>query len=55
MNDDISGVTINLPSSAFETFDVTGNKVKVCAGKYGLLYGNSSDDKDLKAIAMTVL
>jgi len=47
-------VTLNLPSSTFETFDSTENKVKVCAGKYELLYGNSSDDKDLKTIAITV-
>jgi beta-glucosidase len=48
-------VTINLPPSTFETFDAADIKVKVSSGKYELLYGDSSDDKDLKAIAMTVL
>ena len=45
---------INLPSSAFETFDSKSSTVKVSSGKYELLVGNSSDDKDLKTIAIQI-
>jgi len=48
-------VVINLPSSAFETFDAASNTVKVCSGKYELLYGDSSDDSSLKTIALQIL
>ena len=47
-------VTINLPPSSFETFDTTDNTVKVCAGKYELLYGDSSDDSNLKPVALQI-
>jgi len=48
-------VTINLPPSSFETFDATGNTVKECAGKYELLYGDSSDDNSLKTIPFQIM
>ena len=48
-------VKINLSPSAFETFDATANKVKVCSGKYELLYGDSSDDINLKTIPFQIL
>jgi len=48
-------VTINLPASTFESFNASENKVKVYPGKYELLYGESSDDKDLKAIKMNII
>jgi len=47
-------VTVTLPPSAFETFDAASNKVRVCPGKYELLYGNSSDDNNLKALALQI-
>ena len=47
-------VTINLPPSALETFDASVNALKVCSGKYELLYGDSSDDKDLKTLAFQI-
>ena len=48
-------VAINLSPSAFETFDAASSMVKVCPGKYELLYGNSSDDSSLKSIALQIL
>ena len=48
-------VTFNLSPSAFETFDAASNKLKVCSGNYELLYGDSSDDNSLKAIALQIL
>ena len=47
-------VVINLPPSAFETFDTAINNVQVCSGKYELLYGNSSDDNSLKTIPLQI-
>ena len=48
-------VVFNLPSSTFETFDAAGDKVKVCSGKYELLYGDSSDDSNLKSVDLQIL
>ena len=45
---------IHLSPSALETFDANGNQVRVCAGKYELLYGDSSDDNDLKTAAFQI-
>ena len=47
-------VTFNLSPSALATFDVNCNNIKVCPGNYELLYGNSSDDNNLKAIAIQI-
>ena len=47
--------TINLLPSALETFDAATETLKVCSGNYELLYGDSSDDSSLKAIAFQIL
>ena len=46
--------TINLPWTAFEFFDRASDKMAVTAGEYELLYGTSSDKKDLKTIDLTI-
>lgn len=50
-----SRAAINLPYSSFEFFDRTSGKMAVTAGKYEVLYGNSSDEKDLKTVKITIL
>ena len=45
---------IKLPFNSFEFFDRTSGKMDVAAGEYEVLYGNSSDTKDLKIIKMVV-
>ena len=45
---------IDLPYSAFEFFDRASRKMAVTSGKYEILYGNSSDGKDLKMIKITI-
>jgi beta-glucosidase len=47
-------VTIELPSKTFECFDTTNNAMSVAAGEYELLYGTSSDKKDLKTINLKI-
>jgi beta-glucosidase len=47
-------VTLELPSKTFECFDPANNTMNVSAGEYELLYGNSSDNKDLKSIKVTI-
>ncbi|MEJ2055450.1 MAG: glycoside hydrolase family 3 C-terminal domain-containing protein [Calditrichaceae bacterium] len=39
---------IELPADSFKFYDRTKGKMAVAAGEYEILYGNSSDDKDLK-------
>ncbi|MFZ2286964.1 MAG: xylan 1,4-beta-xylosidase [Bacteroidales bacterium] len=46
--------TIDLPWSSFEFFDREGVKMAVTPGKYEILYGNSSDDKDLKTAGIMI-
>ena len=46
--------TINLPSSAFEFFDKTKYQVSVTPGVYEVMYGTSSDPKDLKTMKITI-
>jgi beta-glucosidase len=48
-------ITISLPYSAFEFFDRPSGKMAVTVGEYEVLYGNSSDAKDLKTVKVTVL
>jgi beta-glucosidase len=45
---------IHLPYSAFEFYDRAGGKMDVTAGEYEVLYGNSSDVKNLKMRKITV-
>jgi len=41
-------VMIKIPSSAFEFYNRSTGKMEISSGDYEILYGNSSDDKDLK-------
>ena len=43
-------VTIDFPRTAFEWWDALTNIMRVAPGKYEILVGTSSMDKDLKAI-----
>ena len=45
---------INLPYNSFEFFDRSTGKMDVSAGEYEILYGNSSDAKDLKTAKITI-
>jgi beta-glucosidase len=47
-------VTIDLPHSSFEFFDRASGKMAVIPGEYEVLYGNSSDAKDLKLVNITI-
>jgi beta-glucosidase len=46
---------INLPYNSFEFFNRATGKMIVTAGEYEVLYGNSSDAKDLKMQMITIL
>jgi beta-glucosidase len=48
-------VMIELAPDAFEGFDTASNEMKITAGDYDILYGSSSDDKDLKSIAVKII
>jgi beta-glucosidase len=48
-------VTIELPASSFEFYDVSSGTMKVTSGEYEVYYGNSSEDKDLKSLKLTIL
>ena len=45
---------INLPYTSFEFFDRASGKMTVTAGEYEVLYGNSSDAKDLKTARIII-
>ncbi|MBN2031098.1 glycoside hydrolase family 3 C-terminal domain-containing protein, partial [bacterium] len=45
---------INLPFDSFEFYDRKSGKMKVSSGAYEVLYGNSSDDKGLKVVTITI-
>lgn len=47
-------VTIELDKKAFEAYDESIDELSVKSGKYQILYGSSSLDKDLKAIDFEV-
>lgn len=47
-------IIIDLPRSAFEFFDRASGKMTVIPGDYEVLYGNSSDPKDLKTVNVKV-
>ena len=47
-------VTIPLPRERFEGWDENTNTMRVVPGKYELMVGNSSADKDLKKIIITL-
>ena len=47
-------VSIDLPRQSFEGWDEQTNTMRVIAGKYELMVGNSSADKDLKKILVNI-
>ncbi len=47
-------VTVDLPYSSFEFYDRAKGKMNVTPGNYEVLYGNSSDPKDLKKVNIIV-
>jgi len=49
-----SQAEINLPNSSFGFFDRENGKMAVTAGEYEVLYGNSSDAKDLKTTRIII-
>ncbi len=48
-------ITLSLPPSAFEFYDITGGRMKIIPGEYELWYGNSSATKNLKMITVTII
>lgn len=48
-------VTFELPAKTFESFDTTSGSISVTSGEYELLYGASSDNKDLKVAKVKIL
>lgn len=50
-----ANAVITLPPSAFEFYDAKQLKMAVTPGEYEIMYGNSSSEKDLKKIKLTVL
>ncbi len=46
--------TIELTPSAFEFYDWTERKMMVAPGEYEVLYGNSSDNKGLKTVKVSI-
>lgn len=47
-------VTIDFPRELFETWDESAQEMRVIPGEYEIMVGNSSDDKDLKTITVTI-
>ncbi len=47
-------VEIPFPRNSFEVWDVKSNTMRVIAGKYELMVGSSSADKDLKKVVVRV-
>ncbi len=46
--------SISLPPTAFEFFDRNSAKMTVAAGEYEVMYGDSSDPKNLKSLKITI-
>ena len=47
-------IDIDFPRQSFEGWDENTNTIRVVPGKYELMVGSSSDDKDLKKVVITV-
>ena len=47
-------VTIDLPRARFEGWDEKTNTMRVVPGKYEVMVGNSSADKDLQKITVSI-
>ena len=45
--------TLKLTPKSFEFWDAATNTMRTKSGKYEILYGNSSQDKDLKKLTVT--
>lgn len=52
--DEAKTVSIDLPRKSFECWDAKTNTMRVVPGKYEIMVGNSSSDKDLKRITVTI-
>lgn len=50
-----ANVVISLPYESFESYDIERGQMNVSAGEYEILYGSSSDAKDLKTMKVIVL
>ena len=50
----VKTVTIDLPRERFEGWDVKTNTMRVVPGRYELMVGSSSADKDLKKTIITI-
>ena len=48
-------IIVVLPRSAFEFFDRNAGKLNVTPGEYEILYGSSSDSKDLKSAKVNII
>lgn len=48
-------IEIVIPASSFECFDEKSNTMCVTPGEYKLMYGNSSADKDLQTMNITLM
>ena len=51
---EMKNVEIPVPQTTFERFDPQTNTMRVVPGRYELLYGTSSDKKDLKKIKVVI-
>jgi len=49
-----SQAVINLPNTSFEFFDRESGRMAITAGEYEVLYGSSSDAKDLKTTRIRI-
>lgn len=47
-------VKINLPASSFEFFNPVTEKMEIRPGKYEILYGGTSDDRQLKKLSLEI-
>jgi beta-glucosidase len=47
-------VSIDFPRERFEGWDAKTNTMRVVPGKYELMVGSSSDDKDLKKVEISI-
>ena len=47
-------VKIDLPASSFEFFNPVTEKMEVRPGKYEILYGGTSDNKQLKKLGLEI-
>lgn len=50
----IADVTLNIPATAFESFDSKTGKMQAKPGRYEILYGGSSDNETLRKINVNI-